>query len=69
MTTTTSAHERRAYTVQEFCAAFHIGRTTVYREIQDGNLKTFKVRGWRRMIAAEDADAWLAKCKAEAGTA
>ena len=50
--------EKHAFTVAEFCAAYGIGRTKFYAEIQAGRLKIRKA-GKRTIVAREDADAWL----------
>jgi len=47
-----------AYSIDEFCKRYGIGRTTVYAEIKDKRLKVRKVRR-RTIITAEAADDWL----------
>jgi hypothetical protein len=47
-----------AYSVETFCLAFDIGRSSVYEEIRTGRLKAHKV-GTRTIIALEDGLAWL----------
>lgn len=62
--------EPAAYSVDAFCAAHGVGRTTVYAEIKAGRLIASKV-GRRTIILAEHARAWrdalpkLAKGEAE----
>ena len=55
---TTLAQLKLAYSVETFCLAFDIGRSTVYEEIRSGRLKAHKV-GARTIIALEDGIAWL----------
>jgi excisionase family DNA binding protein len=50
--------ERRAYRVNEACAAFRISRSTVYKLMKSGALRTVLVGG-RRLIPAEAAEALL----------
>lgn len=47
----------RAYTINDFCAAYGIGRTLTYREIAAGRLKASKV-GKRTLILIADAETW-----------
>lgn len=49
--------DRRAYRIKDFCAAFGIGRTTVYGEIRAGRLRAVKVLD-RTLIPSESADEW-----------
>ena len=51
--------DKRALTVEEFIAAYGIGRTTTYEEIAAGRLAAVKL-GRRTIIPREAADAWLA---------
>ena len=51
--------DKRALTVEEFIAAYGIGRTTTYEEIAAGRLMAVKL-GRRTIIPREAADAWLA---------
>jgi predicted site-specific integrase-resolvase len=48
---------RCAFRLNEFCAAYGVGRTTVYSEIAAGRLKTYSV-GRARFVSAEAAAAW-----------
>lgn len=54
----TSTQPKRAYTVAQFCQEFSVSKSSFYRMIKDGELKT-KKRGHRTLIRAEDAEAWL----------
>ena len=47
-----------AYTVNEFLAAFGVGRTRFYELINSGELKAHK-SGARTIVRGEDAQAWL----------
>jgi excisionase family DNA binding protein len=47
-----------AYSIDDFCKRYGIGRTTVYAEIKDKRLRVRKVRR-RTIITAEAADDWL----------
>ena len=51
-------HLPRAYTVQAFCKAFGVSRSTVYVLMRSGRLRTVRVAG-RRLIPAEAAEALL----------
>lgn len=48
----------KAYTINGFCQQYAASRRTVYREIHAGRLKAVK-RGYRTIITAEAAQAWL----------
>lgn len=50
-------HSKQAFTVEEFIAAFNVGRTKSYEEMSTGRLKTYKV-GRRRYISVSAATAW-----------
>ncbi|MCR5859709.1 helix-turn-helix domain-containing protein [Mesorhizobium sp. J428] len=52
------AVEKAAYTIDEFCVAFGVGKTLAYEEIADRRLKVRKA-GRRTLIRAVDAHAWL----------
>lgn len=58
--TNTDTVIKRVYSVNEFCAAYGLGRTSVYNEIQSGRLKVAKV-GKRTLVPIEEADRWLAE--------
>jgi excisionase family DNA binding protein len=49
----------RAFSINEFCRAYGIGRTTAYAEIAAGRLRAVKAGG-RTLIAADAAETWLA---------
>lgn len=51
--------QRAAYTVNEFCSTYRIGRTLFYAETAAGRLRTRKV-GNRTLVLVRDADAWAA---------
>lgn len=48
----------RAFSIDEFCRRYGIGRTTAYAEIAAGRLRRRKVRK-RSLITEDDAEAWL----------
>lgn len=48
------APERRAYTVREFCAAFRISHSHVYKLFETGRLRSVRVGG-KRLIPVEAA--------------
>jgi excisionase family DNA binding protein len=50
---------QRAFTIEEFCKAYRVGRTKTYAEINAGRLKAVKV-GSKTIIRADDAEGWLA---------
>jgi excisionase family DNA binding protein len=50
---------QRAFTIDEFCKTYRLGRTKTYAEINAGRLKAAKV-GSKTIIRADDAEAWLA---------
>lgn len=52
-----SGYQRKAYRVNDFCAAYGIGRTTFYEEVKDGRLPLVRV-GSRTLVSVEDAEAW-----------
>ena len=49
----------RAFSINEFCRRYGIGRTNAYEEIAAGRLRAVKV-GRRTLITLEAAEAWLA---------
>jgi excisionase family DNA binding protein len=51
--------ERRAYRIDEFCAAFGLGRTKVYELIKTGKLRTVLVGG-RRLVPRDAGEALIA---------
>jgi excisionase family DNA binding protein len=48
--------EKRAFRINEFCAAYGLGRTKTYDLIKRGKLRTVLVGG-RRLIHKDDAEA------------
>ena len=48
----------RAFSIEEFCRRYGVGRTTAYAEMKAGRLRRRKV-GKRSIIAEEDAEAWF----------
>jgi predicted DNA-binding transcriptional regulator AlpA len=52
------AADARLLDLGEFCRRYSIGKTKVYREINSGRLRTL-LRGNRRFVRVEDAEAWL----------
>lgn len=55
--------ERRAYTVEEFVAAYRISLRTLYRLWQEGTGPRRVRVGRRILITVEDAEAWMANEK------
>ncbi|HMF24094.1 MAG TPA: helix-turn-helix domain-containing protein [Pseudolabrys sp.] len=49
---------RRAFSIEEFCQRYPIGRTKAYEEIRLGRLRARKI-GRRTIITADDAESWL----------
>lgn len=47
-----------AFTVEEFCTAYAIGRSYAYQEIKAGKLRTKKA-GKRTLILRADAETWV----------
>ena len=54
-----------AYTVDQFGAAYNLGRTRIYQEISAGRLRIMKV-GARTLISREAADEWRRNLEAHA---
>lgn len=52
------ATDARLLDLGEFCRRYSIGKTKLYREINSGRLHTL-LRGNRRFVRIEDAEAWL----------
>ena len=50
--------QRLAYGITAATEAVSIGRSTLYKEISAGRLKTFKI-GNRTLIAADSLNEWL----------
>jgi hypothetical protein len=58
----TSKHvqiDKRAYRIDEFCAAYGLGRTKVYEPIKSGKLRTVLVDG-RRLVPRDAGEALIA---------
>jgi len=55
--------EPKAYSIAQAAKILGIGRSTFYRELQDGNIASVKCRK-RRLIPAAALDAWLANAQA-----
>ena len=53
----TQTAERDAYSVRELADRYGVERTTIYREIWDGRLTTFKLRG-KTLVSRDAVDAW-----------
>ncbi len=54
--------QEQAYTLDQFLAAYRIGRTTAFEEIKSGRLVVSRV-GRRLLISRQRADEWLASCE------
>jgi excisionase family DNA binding protein len=50
--------EKRAFSVDEFCARYGVGRTTAYEEIKAKRLQVVKA-GKRTLVTADAAESWL----------
>jgi len=48
---------RKAYSVNDFCQAYSIGRTLFYDEVAAGRLRVRKV-GKKTLVLATDGEAW-----------
>ena len=53
-----SESRQRAFSIEEFCRRFGVGRTKVYEELKLGRLRARKI-GRRTIITADDAEGWL----------
>lgn len=51
-------HLGGAFTVKQFCDWASIGRSTFYKEVQNGRIKLRKI-GRKSVVTAADAEAWL----------
>ncbi|TCN25885.1 hypothetical protein EV184_118109 [Sinorhizobium americanum] len=49
--------QKVAFTIEEFCRAYAVGRSLAYKEIASGRLRTRKA-GRRTLILSADANAW-----------
>lgn len=54
-----SSENKAAYSVEDFCDLYGIGRTQAYEEVKAGRLKAKKV-GRRTIITPEAGQEWLA---------
>jgi excisionase family DNA binding protein len=57
--------DRAAYTVNQFCAAHGIGRTTFYAELKAGRIRVVKC-GRKTLVPETESDAWLGRLAGEA---
>jgi excisionase family DNA binding protein len=55
---TNSAPERRALRVNEFCATYGLSRSTAYKLMKQGKLRTVLIGG-RRVVPVDAAEALL----------
>ncbi len=53
-----ACHEDGAFTIEEFCELYGVGRTAFYEEINSGRLIA-KKRGSRTLIPRSNARAWF----------
>jgi hypothetical protein len=56
--------QRQAYSIAEFCAAFGIARSTLYRLLQVGEGPTVYHVGRRTLISVQAADDWRRRMEA-----
>jgi excisionase family DNA binding protein len=49
---------KAAFSMEDFCNSYSVGKTTVYEEISWGRLRAVKV-GRRTLIPLTSADEWL----------
>lgn len=57
-----------SYSIEDFCEATGTTRTTAYKAIADGRLRSFKL-GRRRMISAGAAQEFIARLEADSKVA
>ena len=50
--------QKRAISINEFCKAYSIGRTSAYDEIKVGRLRVVKF-GRRTLVPIDNAEKWL----------
>jgi excisionase family DNA binding protein len=55
-------HRKSAYPITEAAHLLSIGRSKFYELMDAGEIRSFNI-GNRRLIAAEDIDAYVAKCR------
>ena len=53
----------KAYTINEFGQTYKLGRTKIWQLIKSNQLKAVSV-GSKKLIRAEDAEAWFASLEA-----
>ena len=51
------ASERDAWSIRELAERYGVNRLTIYREVWDGKLTAFKLRG-RLYVSRDAVDAW-----------
>ena len=56
--TTVAPIERRALRINDAAAAYGVGRSTIYKLMQEGKLATVKVAG-RRLVPCDNMEALL----------
>lgn len=56
--------QKKAYRINEFCAAHGIGRSKFYEEVAEGRIEIVKL-GRLTLITDEAAKNWLKRCQAE----
>jgi excisionase family DNA binding protein len=56
----TPPEEKRAFRVRDFCATYGLSRSSVYKMMAEGKLRTVKIAG-RRLIPKDSAEALLAQ--------
>jgi excisionase family DNA binding protein len=49
---------KAAFSIEEFCSSYSVGKTTAYEEINAGRLRAVKV-GRRTLIPEQSAAQWL----------
>lgn len=55
-------HRKSAYPITEAAQLLSLGRSKFYQLMDAGEIRSFKI-GKRRLIAAEDLDAYIQKCR------
>lgn len=58
--------DRATFDIEEICQRHNISRQTVYREIAQGRLRTFKI-GRRRKVTKEAEQEWIALLEQKSG--
>jgi excisionase family DNA binding protein len=57
---------RRSFSIDEIASRNYMSRSSVYKEISEGRLRSFKVGRARRVSAEAERD-WIAEREAESG--